>query len=280
MTPERIVEQIRAELVANTLQLPTLPEVALRLRNIAHEPDLRISEVARLIESDAALTAYLLHAVNTPIFRAAQPIDSVSRAINRLGLENTSNLAMTYAVRSLFRPRVKAIEHFFQRQWQLSAHLAALASALAQHCRGFAPGRALVAGLLQDIGALPLLQRLSRYPELVRDENSVLAIVERYAAEMGRELLCRWEFDDEFIEVARARKQWFRDPRPQPDYADLVLVARLHRYMGTPYAKSLPPLKRIPAFSKLAPYLGPKQSLQVLTEARVEVDSIRRLMAQ
>ena len=115
-----------------------------------------------------------------------------------------------------------------QRTWSSSTRLAALSGVLAKHCSSLRPESATLAGLLQDIGVLPILNVLNRYHEQLSNETHVLSAIERFAPPVGMILLTRWGFDADMVEVARSRGNWLRDPQPAADLADVVLVARLH----------------------------------------------------
>ena len=279
MKAESIIKQIQDDILTHRLELPSLPDIAIRIRESIHDSECDIHDLAELIQRDPALVAYLLHLANNPLYRGASKIDNVTTALNRLGLETTANLALTYAMRSLFSAETKAIRPWLKRSWLLSTHIAALASVLARHTQQFEPGRALIMALMQDIGTLPLLTKMANYPALLEDNKTMARLLEKYIAMVGVSILEQWNFDDDIIEAARSRKDWLRNPAPEPDYADLVLVARLHRYMGTAMAKRVPKISEIPAFRKLAiGKLSPRRSLLVLEEAREEVNDVRNLL--
>ena len=141
------------------------------------------------------------------------------------------------------------------------------------------PERALLAGLLQDIGVLPILNVLNRYQDQLTDEAQVLGVVERYANQVGQVLLKHWDFESDMVEVARSRGDWHRDPGPAPELADLVLLARLHDQIVKGKANDLPGIDQVPAFAKFP--LGevlPDSTLALLHEERAAVDEIMRAL--
>ena len=284
MKHQAVFIAIHKALLRDDVQLPAMPDVALRLQQSSKDPDCDLNDLAQLIQTDAALVAYLLRVSNNPLYRGVQSIASVTMALNRLGLETTANLAISYSLQSLFQGpgqtlEQAAMEKWLTRIWKLSTRLAALASVLAKYCQGFDPDRALIAGLMQDIGALPLIQQAAQYPQLIGDDQSMARLLEKYTATVGAAVLKQWGLEESLIDVARSRKDWLRDSTPAADYADLVMVARLHRYMGTKLAKKLPRLGDIPAFKKIAPgNLSVKQSLSVLDEAKQDVADIEKLL--
>ena len=149
---------------------------------------------------------------------------------------------------------------------------------IAGRCPGFDPDRAMLAGLLQDIGTLPLLNALESRQDLP-DEERLWETVESFSAKVGVHLLTFWEFDEDMIEVARSRKDWFRDESETADLADIVMVARLHAAVGTPEMHQQPTINHVPAFVKLPlGELGPDQSLAFLREAEADVRELMQML--
>ena len=70
-----------------------------------------------------------------------------------------------------------------------------------------------------------------------------------------------------------------RDKSEQLDLADIVLLARLHSYVGTPQMRRYPPLYKVPAFKKIGlDKSGPQKSIELLTEAKQEIAAIKELL--
>lgn len=272
--------QIHKEIVSGSLQLPALPDVALRIREALRRPDIDLSGIAKLIQADPGLAAYLIQVANSPVYRGSKNVDSLPVALSRLGLGATKNLAMSYSMLALYMADQHGLRPILKVLWQQSTRLAALASVLAKHCKGFDPDRALLAGLLQDIGCLPLLQTSARYPEIVGQAGQMQSLFTRYAANVGATLLKSWRFDDDIIDCARQRENWMRDHSGRADYTDVVTIARLHAYAGSDKMQHLPKMNTLPAFHKLP--LGEvslRFSLTLLDEAKDHVAELQRAIS-
>ena len=61
ITQESILDDLEQE----RLPLPTLPEVAIRVREIVDDDNATISDVAQIIETDAALSARIIQVANS-----------------------------------------------------------------------------------------------------------------------------------------------------------------------------------------------------------------------
>ncbi|MFT5580743.1 MAG: HD-like signal output (HDOD) protein, partial [Paraglaciecola psychrophila] len=80
-----IIQQIKAQIInaieTNQLVLPTLPEVALQVREAANDEHINIKKLSDVITNDAALTARIIKVTNSPLLRARQPIEDLKMAV-------------------------------------------------------------------------------------------------------------------------------------------------------------------------------------------------------
>ena len=86
----QIVEKVRQEIISaiknDQLVLPTLPEVALKVREVADDPNADIDKLVNVIGNDAAMSARLIRVANSPLLRASRPIEDLRAALMRLGI--------------------------------------------------------------------------------------------------------------------------------------------------------------------------------------------------
>ena len=160
--PGDIYASIHDEVYADETLLPIMPDVAVRLRAVMSDPNYDLGRVARTIQSDAGVSAYLVRMANSPVLRWSPPVTDVPGAVRRLGMQVTRNVVTAHALRTMFRIKTPVLVEVMQEVWKRSARVAAFSSVLAKRCGAFTPDRALLAGLLQDIGALPILNALER----------------------------------------------------------------------------------------------------------------------
>lgn len=274
-----LLGRITRALKEGTLELPSLPDIALEVRSVATERDLGIAALAKVVQQDPGLSAYLIKVSNSAHYRRANAVSSLPAALNRLGVEATRDLASSYAIKTLFFLKEPAIKARLRDVWSRSVYTASLAHVMAKRC-GFNPDQALLAGLLQDIGALPILSELRQSPALLADHAAVNALLSQFTGKVSGLILNHWQFPHDQVVSGLAREEWFRNKSERADLADLILVARYHTYLGGPAARKLPALKDIPAFHRLpVGELGPEQGLLFLREAREEVESLRKILA-
>ena len=93
------------EILADRAPLPSIPDVALRIREAMAEPNYDAKTIARLVNADPGITAYLMRVANSPLYGGAVPIRDLENAIARLGIMPTRNLVTTYALKAMFSTR-------------------------------------------------------------------------------------------------------------------------------------------------------------------------------
>lgn len=247
----RLIDDDCRKLLSDRASLPSMPDVAVHIRREMQNPNWSVGSIASIIRRDPGTTTYLLRIANSALYSGASRITEIENAIVRIGIESTRNLVVAHTTRSMFETRSPVLGALMHRAWIRSARLASVTAVLARHVSARLQERAMLAGLLQDIGVLPILSVLNRHHEQLTGATPALAAIERFAAAVGTILLTRWGFEDDIVEVARSRRNWRRDPGPKADLADLVLIARLHA--GTVWGSEgeEPRLEEVPAYAKL-----------------------------
>lgn len=261
------------------LVLPSLPDIALRIRDAISDPAVGPKDVAKMVLADPALSARLVQVANSAAYRRDAAVATVTQAITRLGLLAARDIAISFSLKHLFRSEVPQLQQRMQALYAHSTRIATLCYVLARHSRSHHPERALLAGLLHDIGAIPILVFAERNGRLTIGLDELDLAIGQLRGLTGHLVLSRMGFDAETITAAEEAEEWLRDPAPAPELADLVVVAQLHDSLGTPRMRELPPIDQTPAFSKL--HLGefdPHQGLAVLQQAQAVSSAMAELL--
>jgi putative nucleotidyltransferase with HDIG domain len=224
---EKLLATFEADIAANRLVLPTLPDVALEVRRIAGQPDPSVAQLAAVIARDAALTARLLKVANSASLRGRQPVETVKGAIQRLGLRLVCSLVNNLAILQSLTFGDAQLRAMLKYVSDHSLEVAVLSHAIAaQHTR-LDPDEAMLAGLIHDIGQLPLLRRAAELDE-VRDHLELAAgACFRLHCRVGAMVLESWDFAPELVAVAREHEDLERPGGPAPDLVDVVVAANL-----------------------------------------------------
>jgi HD-like signal output (HDOD) protein len=271
--------ELYQELNQDRLRLPSLPNLALRIRRTIDARNAGADAIARVVSTDPAITAKLIKTANSPLYRGRSPIDNCASAIIRLGTDTTRQLIVSFVMRDLFRTRSPVLKDRMETLWRNSTLVAAICFVLARRSGHFDPEKAMLVGLLHDIGVVPLISYAEKYPDITTQPDKLEGVVSELRGQIGAMILRKWEFPDEFVEAARGAEDWNRNPGPNPDYCDLVLISKLHSFVGTPRTRAVPAIDQVPAFAKLAlGTLTPEVILDILKAAREQIAEAQQLL--
>lgn len=274
---QTLIAKINSEYDAGRLILPSLPEIVVRVRQAVNNDDVNLGDVIKLIQLDPSLTARLVQIANSPLYRSRQPVENCLMAVNLLGLATTRDLVTCLVLNNVFNAENKQLRGRVEKLWRHSCHVAAIASTIAKITPGLHEDTALLAGLLHDIGVLPVLHYAADFPDILESEEKLDFVIQELRASLGQKILQEWNFDSALSDVSSQAESWLRENDAEADYVDVVIVAQIHSYFGTKNNSDLPSLITIPAFQKLGlSKLGPDSSLEVLFEAE---QGIRDIMA-
>ncbi len=263
----------------NKLAIPSMPDIALRVRKAIQDDKKSVDDIAKIIQADAPMAVRIVQVANSALYRGKSDITSLRMAVTRLGLSQTRNLVFSFALKQLFQTKAPLLRQRMIELWRHTTLVAALSAILGRMRPGFDVDRALLAGLIHDIGVLPILGYAEQYPDLASERTVLETTIKNLRGQLGAMVLRLWQFDEDLINVALDAEDWSRDSHEQADYCDIVIIAQLHSYVGTPMMTRLPAIDQVPAYAKLAlGELGPRKSLKVLEEAREEVSEVHKLL--
>lgn len=275
-SPESFLAALVADLEQNRFELPTLPEVALRVRDAVENGKTNARQTADLIATDAALSARLIQVVNSPLYRASKPIDSLPMAVSRLGNALVRNLVTSLVMKQMFQATTDFLDRRLRALWEHNVQVAAIARVLAARVPGLSPDQAMLAGLLHDVGALPILTRAEDDPRLLGDMITLDRLVAEHHPRIGAHILTSWGFPPSLVAVAAEHEDLQRDPDGPPDLVDVVLVANLQSYLGGTHPHAQVDWSTVPAFRRLG--IDTDVSVVEITEGSGEIDEVQRLL--
>ena len=279
-TESSLAKALIQDLEQDKLILPSLPDVAVRLGRAMRDENTNARKLANVIQTDPAITAKLIRAANSPLYAGVTPVDSCAAAIIRLGADTTHKLVLTFALRELFNTRSAVLKQHMLDLWQHSVKVSAISFVLAKITNELNPEHAMLAGLLHDIGNVAILSYAERFPEAANDSEHLDNIMQDMRGTIGSALLKKWAFIDDLILVAEEAENWMRDHDGHADYADLVIIAQLHTYIGQPEMSHLPTLDKVPALKKFdIGELTPKLSLKILDKAEEKIARAQALLS-
>lgn len=264
---------------SNNLRLPSLPNVALKLKQ-AMQHEIGIGEAVEIIQIDPPIVAKLIQVANSPLYGSNSPITNCHDAVNRIGLDATRNLVMGISLKQMFQSKDKELMKGMQALWKNSLFVSSLSFVLAQECGGINPEDALLAGLVADIGAIPLLH----FAEQSKEHHPCLAELQAslpyLRGPVGALVLHTLGFAADLIEIPQQAENWHYDSGDQLTLTDIVILAKLHSYFGSRQAKDLPYINSIPAYGKITERkLDADFSLMVLHKAQSRINAAMQLLS-
>lgn len=192
-------------------RLPSPPAVALRVLDLANRAECSIKELGQVITLDPSLCGKFLRLANSSLHAVAQPVTSINRALQMLGLRRVRTLVLGLSLPSL-RFRSPSSEHV--RDFLREALVRAVAAReLAARRTGSDPDTEMIAALLCDVGSLLLHEALPQEYQAFLAEPAELRALDPCAleeahlgishAEVGAEVLARWGLPAEVTEAIR-----------------------------------------------------------------------------
>lgn len=191
--------------------LPSLPEIILRLQKMMQDPNLSTKEVAKTIELDAVLTGRILKLSNSSFFsRSTTPINTLPVAITKIGLNMLIKIAYSLKLTSLFTEKTVLENAQF---WRHSLAVALFTQSLSRRIKCTPEEQELtyLAGLMHDIGIMVfgylIYNEYSDFLKIAQDEDEFLNMQEKKKfgidhAEIGAIFIDKWWQIDERVCLA------------------------------------------------------------------------------
>jgi HD-like signal output (HDOD) protein len=265
-------------LVNSTIELPTMPEVLVRLNEVLASPEAGIPDVARVVAADPSVSANLLRIVNSAYYGLQVRVSSVNLAISVMGFNMTRKVAMKAAVFSAFAKRREKIQHFDPAAfWKHAVFVGVAARTLAQQSPVFAqmhPEDAYIAGLLHDIGKIILMEKAApRYLATLRkavQQNRAEIDVEREDfgfshADIGSVLAVKWSLPEDLAIAIRYHHAPAKDPFHRSLSSLIHLANHLAWSAGNPSTVGTP---------------GSALQLEVYSEVGLDAPTVDSLLPQ
>ncbi len=184
------------------VNFPSPPGVATHIIELARDPDIEMSKVAKALSMDSALSTKILRIANSPLYAQRRKSENLRQALVVLGLNATLTLALSFSlVKSLRSGKANGLDH--PLYWRRALLAATSARALADAMHHPMAEEIFLAALLQDVGMLALDQVM---PDLYRGatsqrDHAALAELERKRlqtdhAEIGGWLMRTWSLPE------------------------------------------------------------------------------------
>jgi len=210
--------------------LPTLPEVVVKLNSLIDSPETTIDQVSDTIKKDQAIVGKMLRLVNSSFFGLASKVTTVPRAVVILGFDTVRNALISVSIiDSTANLHGKGVD--MKAFWHHAISCAIIGRHLSVRSHIGLPEEAFTAGIVHDIGKLVLAKyfpnEFSKILEKVALGNTFYdaesGIIPIHHNEVGAYLAQRWQLPLIITEAIRFSHSM--SPGNQNPIASLVLCA-------------------------------------------------------
>jgi HD-like signal output (HDOD) protein len=275
---DRFFEQFIRAYRENHLSLPSLPEVAMKLKDAINR-NVGVAEAAKIIQVDVSIVSKLIQIANSPMYAAGTPITNCLDAVIRLGLAATRNLVVGMSMKQLFKSDNPRLMTAMKKLWRDSLYVSSLSFVIAEECTGINPEDALLAGLMCDVGVIPLYQFAAETGSAL-EPGRIEEAIPYVRGPVGCLVLRNLGIAGQLAEIPEHAEDWYYDGGGALTLTDIVILAKLHSLLGTRQAGELPHINTIPAYSKLpAGRLTPDLSLEILQKGKSRIASAIKILS-
>lgn len=233
MSTENALLTILVEKINNdTLVLPTLPEVAVKVREAADNPEINLMDMADVIAHDPALSARMIKVANSAFLGRAVKVSTLNQAVTRIGLRQIKNIATAMAMEQLFVSKNKVVKEYLSKSWQKTVDVASSAiTLLSLHLKdnkhsSLNIDTITLASLVYNIGILPILTEAERHQDVFANPQFLAQAIQKLGGRIGGHIMRAWDFTEEFVEVA----ELWANPEYKPEnpcYVDFIRMAAI-----------------------------------------------------
>ena len=132
----------------------TLPHVAIRLTKLISDENSTMQDFENMIKMDPTLVLRLLRVVNSSYYSLRQKVDSISRAVVVIGINNLRNMIVTEALKDIFKESQEETYFSRNRLWLHCAAVSICSQMISERIFGQNGEDAFLCGILHDIGMI------------------------------------------------------------------------------------------------------------------------------
>jgi HD-like signal output (HDOD) protein len=268
------IQSLASELSAGKVDLPSFPEIAVRVRRILSDPNSSVDQVVRVVGSEPALSARLMRIANSAsLNRSGKPVTDLRTAINRIGHNMVRSASISFAMAQIRKSnKLVGLEDQLKQLWNESTSVAALSFVLARTCTRVNPDEALLVGMMHGIGKLYVLTRAVSHPELFTSGGMIEQIVGEWHASIGKAILENWEFPESMAQAVGEQEELARHEPEQADLSDVLAVAILMSRYSASEPDVVQALDGLPSSARLG--LSEKRIVSVMRDSALEVKAL------
>ena len=196
-------------LIPEQFEIPSLPQIYLQIREVIENPTSSFEEIGSIIKKDSGLSANLLRVANSVMYGSPKRIDSITRAVVRLGTKDINAIALSTTAISLFKGIPKDLINM-QEFWKHSIACAVAAKSIATYLNIGNTERFFLGGMLHDVGKLILFKNMPDLSKQLlthcRTQNKMYYAVEKEMlgldhTDIAGTLLQKWNIPESIVQM-------------------------------------------------------------------------------
>ncbi len=225
-----LVEKIKQE----ALVLPTLPEVALKVREAADDPEINLNSMSNIISLDPALSLGMIKVANSAILGRSVKVETLGQAVTRIGLRQIKSIATAMAIEQVFVSENDIVAMYMKKSWDKTVEVSSVAVALMtfylqenKHSP-LALDTLTLASLIHNIGILPILTEAENHPDVFANPSFLQQAIAKLSSQIGGMVTQAWGLSEEFTELVTSWSDLTVLPS-EPHYLDFIRAGAIHR---------------------------------------------------
>ena len=223
------IKGLAAELSQGQVELPSVPDIVMKLQRTLSDENVTSETVVRVIGSEPMLAARLMSMANSAALNASgRQIADLRTAVARVGFNIVRSAVLSFAMDQLRKAgEFRHLETQLDLFWRSSVQSAAMCHVIARRFSSLNGDTALLSGLMQNVGRIYILTRASRYPTLIADPLTFNSIVRDWHSNVAKALLENWKVADEIVNAVADYEDMDREVRGPVTLTDVLSLATL-----------------------------------------------------
>jgi putative nucleotidyltransferase with HDIG domain len=132
----------------------TLPYITIRLTKLISDENSTMRDFEKMIKMDPTLVLRILRAANSPYYGLRQKVNSISRAVVVIGINNLRNMIVTTGLKEIFKDKKSKNAFSRNRLWLHCSAVSICSQMIMERIFGLNGEDAFLCGILHDIGMI------------------------------------------------------------------------------------------------------------------------------
>jgi len=224
-----LMEKIKQD----ALVLPTLPEVALKVRRAADDPDVNLGHMGDVIGQDPALSLGMIKVANSALLGRTIKVETVTQAVTRIGLRQIKSIATAMALEQVFVSENDIVAMYMKKSWKKTIDIASVAISLMgvyleknKHT-SLTLDTITLAALVHNIGVLPILTEAEQHPDIFANPTFLQQAIIKLSGKIGGAITREWGLSDELTLLAESWSDLTILPK-ETHYLDFIRAGAIY----------------------------------------------------